>query len=478
MSEQRETKVSVVQSDGIKKTDTAALKRDLEEIGVCEDGAAHYASLFALDVPFDFVFTPRNREYFKNGEIAGEAFERLLPEINGRRFSSFFVEDIGHRMKCPDFIAGKSVSFQTDSLTVRWSKVPEENLSGFLDMVGKTGATRLNLRQTKLILKDDAFVCFLNDKKIESLTYSVSDDGMDGFLEKLGETKLKKFDMSYSDAREKGLSLAFSRLPPTLEALETECNIIGEGAVLDALCAGIRPLRLKELNLQCCSLTNTSLEKLIEAFPPELESLNIGNNTNITDKSGNLLLKRLKRPDCIIRKLDIDGMFGMSKGLQKELREAAQDNNDRYMQKLQCQKAEQIAKTKEGLRIKNAVKNASKENIKSLLHDALEYGAADAAFDKMRETGAVLTLKDALATNKDGKTLLEACRDMGKLPQLMAPEMFGNVKDFKEVFDALSEKDKRLYDGKDGRPTLQQAKNKIMAEAVRRSLGRPSGKGR
>ena len=105
MSEQRETKVSVVQSDGIKKTDTAALKRDLEEIGVCEDGAAHYASLFALDVPFDFVFTPRNREYFKNGEIAGEAFERLLPEINGRRFSSFFVEDIGHRMKCPDFIA-------------------------------------------------------------------------------------------------------------------------------------------------------------------------------------------------------------------------------------------------------------------------------------------------------------------------------------------------------------------------------------
>ena len=478
MSEQRETKVSVVQSDGIKKTDTAALKRDLEEIGVCEDGAAHYASLFALDVPFDFVFTPRNREYFKNGEIAGEAFERLLPEINGRRFSSFFVEDIGHRMKCPDFIAGKSVSFQTDSLTVRWSKVPEENLSGFLDMVGKTGATRLNLRQTKLILKDDAFVCFLNDKKIESLTYSVSDDGMDGFLEKLGETKLKKFDMSYSDAREKGLSLAFSRLPPTLEALGTECNIIGEGAVLDALCAGIRPLRLKELNLQCCSLTNTSLEKLIEAFPPELESLNIGNNTNITDKSGNLLLKRLKRPDCIIRKLDIDGMFGMSKGLQKELREAAQDNNDRYMQKLQCQKAEQIAKTKEGLRIKNAVKNASKENIKSLLHDALEYGAADAAFDKMRETGAVLTLKDALATNKDGKTLLEACRDMGKLPQLMAPEMFGNVKDFKEVFDALSEKDKRLYDGKDGRPTLQQAKNKIMAEAVRRSLSRPSGKGR
>lgn len=478
MSEQRETKVSVVQSDGIKKTDTAALKCDLEEIGVCEDGAAHYASLFALDVPFDFVFTPRNREYFKNGEIAGEAFERLLPEINGRRFSSFFVEDIGHRMKCPDFIAGKSVSFQTDSLTVRWSKVPEENLSGFLDMVGKTGATRLNLRQTKLILKDDAFVCFLNDKKIESLTYSVSDDGMDGFLEKLGETKLKKFDMSYSDAREKGLSLAFSRLPPTLEALGTECNIIGEGAVLDALCAGIRPLRLKELNLQCCSLTNTSLEKLIEAFPPELESLNIGNNTNITDKSGNLLLKRLKRPDCIIRKLDIDGMFGMSKGLQKELREAAQDNNDRYMQKLQCQKAEQIAKTKEGLRIKNAVKNASKENIKSLLHDALEYGAADAAFDKMRETGAVLTLKDALATNKDGKTLLEACRDMGKLPQLMAPEMFGNVKDFKEVFDALSEKDKRLYDGKDGRPTLQQAKNKIMAEAVRRSLGRPSGKGR
>lgn len=478
MSEQRETKVSVVQSDGIKKTDTAALKRDLEEIGVCEDGAAHYASLFALDVPFDFVFTPRNREYFKNGEIAGEAFERLLPEINGRRFSSFFVEDIGHRMKCPDFIAGKSVSFQTDSLTVRWSKVPEENLSGFLDMVGKTGATRLNLRQTKLILKNDAFVCFLNDKKIESLTYSVSDDGMDGFLEKLGETKLKKFDMSYSDAREKGLSLAFSRLPPTLEALGTECNIIGEGAVLDALCAGIRPLRLKELNLQCCSLTNTSLEKLIEAFPPELESLNIGNNTNITDKSGNLLLKRLKRPDCIIRKLDIDGMFGMSKGLQKELREAAQDNNDRYMQKLQCQKAEQIAKTKEGLRIKNAVKNASKENIKSLLHDALEYGAADAAFDKMRETGAVLTLKDALATNKDGKTLLEACRDMGKLPQLMAPEMFGNVKDFKEVFDALSEKDKRLYDGKDGRPTLQQAKNKIMAEAVRRSLGRPSGKGR
>lgn len=478
MSEQRETKVSVVQSDGIKKTDTAALKRDLEEIGVCEDGAAHYASLFALDVPFDFVFTPRNREYFKNGEIAGEAFERLLTEINGRRFSSFFVEDIGHRMKCPDFIAGKSVSFQTDSLTVRWSKVPEENLSGFLDMVGKTGATRLNLRQTKLILKDDAFVCFLNDKKIESLTYSVSDDGMDGFLAKLGETKLKKFDMSYSDAREKGLSLAFSRLPPTLEALGTECNIIGEGAVLDALCAGIRPLRLKELNLQCCSLTNTSLEKLIEAFPPELESLNIGNNTNITDKSGNLLLKRLKRPDCIIRKLDIDGMFGMSKGLQKELREAAQDNDDRYMQKLQCQKAEQIAKTKEGLRIKNAVKNASKENIKSLLHDALEYGAADAAFDKMRETGAVLTLKDALATNKDGKTLLEACRDMGKLPQLMAPEMFGNVKDFKEVFDALSEKDKRLYDGKDGRPTLQQAKNKIMAEAVRRSLGRPSGKGR
>lgn len=470
--------MSVAQSDGMNKTDAATLKHDLEEIGVCEDGAAHYASLFALSAPFDFTFTPRNREYFKNGEIAGEAFERLLPEINGRRFSSFFVEDIGHRMKCPDFISGKSVSFQTDMLTVRWSKVPEENLNGFLDMVGKTGAKKLNLQQTRLEFKDDTFARFLNDKKIESLAYSVSDEGMDVFLTKLGGTKLKKFDLSFSDAREKGLSLTFKNLPPTLESLISECNIIGEGATLDALCAGIRPLHLKELNLQCCTLTNTAIEKLINVLPPELESLNISNNTNITDKGGELLLKQLKRPDCLIRKLGIDGMFGMSKGLQKELREAAQDNDDRHMQKLQCQKAEQIAKTKEGIRIKNAVKNASKENIKSLLHDALEYGAADAAFDKMRETGAGLTLKDALATNKDGKTLLEACRDMGKLPQLMAPEMFGNVKDFKEVFDALSEKDKRIYDGKDGRPTFQQAKNKIMAEAVRRSLGRPSGKGR
>lgn len=455
------------------KTDAATLERDLKEIGVSDDGAVHYAALFAASVPFDFTLTPRDRHYFKDGDVAGKAFQRLLPEINGRRFSSFFVEDIGHRMNCPEFTSGKAVSFSADSVTVRWSKIPEEFQSGFFDMLAKTGAKKLNLQQTKGP-RDADFVRFLNKLGIEDFSCSVSDDGMDGFLERLNETKLKKLDISYSDAREKGLSLTFSRLPPTLEALISDCNIIGNGPTLDALCAGIRPLHLKNLNLQCCSLNNSSFERLVQAFPSELEFLNLGNNPNVTDRGAELLLAHIKRPDVLIRRLEFDGMLGVSKGLRKELQEAADDNNDRYMQKLQQQKAAQIAKTKEGARVREAVGRASRDDIKGLLHDALRHGAADAAFETMKKTGASLTLKDALQTNAEGKTLLEACREAGKLPQLIAPEMFGNVKDFNEVYDALSEKGKRIYDGKDGRPSVQQVKNRIMSAAVKRAVSQRS----
>lgn len=460
------------------KTDALTLERDLKEIGVSDDGAAHYAALFSTDIPFDFVLTPRNREYFKNGDIAGDAFQRLLPEINGRRLSSFFVEDIGHRMKCPDFISGKAVSFNADSVTVRWSKIPDDERNGFFDMIAETGAKRLNLQQTKITPQDETFVRFLNDNKIEEFAYSVTDDGMNGFLEKLNETKLKKLDLSYSDARETGLSLAFKRLPPTLESLVSDCNIISDGSTLDALCAGIRSLPLKNLTLQCCSLSNTSFDKLLKVLPPELETLNLGNNPNVTDKGAEALLKHMKRPDVLIRKLGFEGMIGVSKPLREELQEAAEDNNGRYMQKCQQQKADQIAKTKEGVRIKNAVETASRDDIKGLLHGALQHGAADAALERMRQTGATLTLTDVLQKNAEGQTLLEAYGEMGKLPQLMAPEMFGNVKDFKEVFDALSDKEKRIYDGREGRPSLQQVKNKIMSAAVKRTVMQKSGQRR
>ena len=286
--------------------------------------------------------------------------------------------------------------------------------------------------------------------------------------------RIFKFRTMVQDADKKGLSLTFSRLPPTLEALISDCNIIGNGPTLDALCAGIRPLHLKNLNLQCCSLNNSSFERLVQAFPSELEFLNLGNNPNVTDRGAELLLAHIKRPDVLIRRLEFDGMLGVSKGLRKELQEAADDNNDRYMQKLQQQKAAQIAKTKEGARVREAVGRASRDDIKGLLHDALRHGAADAAFETMKKTGASLTLKDALQTNAEGKTLLEACREAGKLPQLIAPEMFGNVKDFNEVYDALSEKGKRIYDGKDGRPSVQQVKNRIMSAAVKRAVSQRS----
>ncbi len=52
--------------------------------------------------------------------------------------------------------------------------------------------------------------------------------------------------------------------------------------------------------------------------------------------------------------------------------------------------------------------------------------------------------------------------------------MFGNVKDFNEVYDALSEKGKRIYDGKDGRPSVQQVKNRIMSAAVKRAVSQRS----
>ena len=59
---------------------------------------------------------------------------------------------------------------------------------------------------------------------------------------------------------------------------------------------------------------------------------------------------------------------------------------------------------------------------------------------------------------------------MRQTKTLMRPEVYGNAKDYQSAYDSLPETEKKMFDGRDGRPSFLKMKNQVMAAAVKKAL--------
>ncbi len=455
------------------KTDPKTeLKQDLLALGMTEKGAAYYAQALSAPVVDDFIISPRDKDIFPNAETADKAFRRLLPELEGHHFKRLHIENLGSILLDKSLSQGKAPAFTADAVSFKWCDIDAWDNPDFINMIAASGARDVSLKQTNIENEHVDLGQFLLDQKIERFTYGGTDISFAKIGEKLKGAGLKKLDISFCEARFGGLIKVLENLPHTLEELNVSGIVINSTEKSDALYSSLDRLKnLKKFEASGCSLGDYSFEQLMPHLAPGIEDLNLGSNPYVTDKGAQVLLDYMERPDSRVRRLGFEIMTKVSPEMRGKLRQAAEDGESRFMQNIQQEKAARIARTKEGLRVRKALEDAARPgDIKALLNDALEYGAVERAFEKMKQAGAGLTLEDAHRKGRDGRTFMEACADMGKIPQMMAPDMFRSVKDFQAVFDALPEKEKRIYDGQKGRPTLRKVKNGIMAASVRTAL--------
>lgn len=458
---------------GPAKTETnAELKEDLLASGVTKEGADYYAQALSGRVVHDFAIRPRNKDIFPNAETADRAFRRLLPEMGGHHFKRLHIENLGSMITDKSLSQGKAPAFTADAISFRWCDIDTWDNPEFMNMIAASGARDVSLKQTNIENEHVDLGQFLLDHKIERFTYGGTDISFARIGEKLKETGLKKLDVSFCEARFGGLIRVLENLPHTLEELNVSGIVINSTEKSEALLASLDRLKnLKKFEASGCSLGDYSFEQMMPHLAPGIEELNLGSNPYVTDKGAQVLLDHMEQPDSRIRRLGFEIMTKVSPEMRQKLQQAAEDGENRFMQNIQQEKAAQIAKTKEGMRVRKALEEAVRpDEIKALLNDALECGIVERAFEKMKQAGTGLTPEDVNRKGKDGRTFMHACADMGKIPQMMAPDMFRNVRDFQAVFDALPQKEKRIYDGCRGRPTLQKIKNGIMAASVRAAL--------
>lgn len=456
----------------IKTEPDAGLAEELIALGVTEKGAAYYAQALSAHTADDFTVCPRDRDFFPDAETADRAFRRLLPEMEGHHFKRLHIENLGSMITDKSLSQGKAPSFTADAICFKWCDIDARDNPDFLNMIAAAGARDVALKQTNIENEHVDLGQFLLDHGIERFTYGGTDISLARIGRKLKGTGLKKLDISFCEARSGGLLKVLENLPASLEELNVSGIVLNSAEKSDALYASLNRLKnLKKFEASGCSLGDYSFERMIPHLASGIEYLNLGSNPYVTDKGAQVLLDWMERPESRVRRLGFEIMTKVSPDMRARLQQAAEDGENRFMQSRQQEKAAQIARTKEGQRVRKALEDAGRpEEIKALLNDALACGAVERAFEKMKQAGAGLTAEDVRRRGKDGRTFMESCADMGKIPQMMAPDMFRNVKDFQAVFDALPEKEKRIYDGRNGRPTLRKIKNGIMAASVRAAL--------
>ena len=218
------------------------------------------------------------------------------------------------------------------------------------------------------------------------------------------------------------------------------------------------------------------LKILMPKLPPTLKVFNLADDIRMDDEALNVLIDHLRNPNCHITETNASTVFArdFSEDLKRQLKEAEESNAAVSLIDIQKQKADEIAKAKGEKPLSERIKEADAKTVKTFLHSAVQNGLLTETFNRMTEMGVTLNAQDLNSTNKDGETFVQSCIKMKQVETLMRPEMYGNAKDYQNVYNALPDSGKRMFDGQDGRPAFSKMKNQVMASAVKKMVANKS----
>ena len=449
------------------------LYKDLCLLGVSYQMAEKYAKLFTSDTVDSFVFSGLDRSSYGNENIAGKALERLIPEMNGRHFKSFEIKCLDTKSVNSDFFTRKGPYFTADSLAYNFCTIQESEKPYLLMQVENSRATSLSFADISVPSLMPAIGRILNENKVTDFSVYEGCNGADmsTFFDEMKKAPLEHLSLS-NIALNAGQSKKLgTSLPSSLSIVSLSSLNLEEGA--ENMAAAFSQMKdLKRINMMECTISDASLTNLVKKLPPSLSALAIYKMPRITDKTGRTMLEFAQRHDvfmvsALTKETGISDEVSFL--IQKSVKEAQKTVILRG-------EAEKKAKTPEGENVSDQVKTAiSYEDIKPLLIPAMESGSFNEAIRTMKNIGAKFVAEDLIQKDDQGRTIISAAEERRFTPLLMQPAFFINVKDFQTCYDALSDYGKRQMNGKNGAPSFQLLKNKMMAEVIKKTVENKTG---
>ena len=406
-----------------------------------------------------------------------KAFKTAREYLDGVKLNSLTLDGIPRPEGLPLL---EGMTLNTDKLTILQS-----DLSGQDWKTVRENADKGNIKS--LFLKDndiETLRAFFDSKepcKLDSLTIrkcGLIDEDFTRLAEGvIAKSSLKRLDLNQNFVNGDGLCDVIKALPDTLEEFSIKYAWLRKNAkAVQVLADKVETMpNLKVLDLSSSGISTNELKILMPKLPPSLRTINLEDSDAIDDEGMRIVLDALRRPDCRITSTNAKNLRkktgdAASQQLELDVRQAEADNAIASMADQQRLKADQIAKAKGGKTLEERLSEADIGTIKSMLHTAVQTGLLPLAFDRLSALGGTLTERDLKSGNDKGETFVQACFKMRQTKTLMRPEVYGNAKDYQSAYDSLPETEKKMFDGRDGRPSFLKMKNQVMAAAVKKAL--------
>ncbi len=425
----------------------------------------------------DVVFSDAER-----GVDAAEAFRISKDFLNGKPLKSLTLDYIHENpplLDGTDIHAGKLIINRSYLAKKDWDKI-----AGFIEKGNIKSLTVYNVDKPEknpyppfqhlhsmqgleeLCFED----CSLRDSDFTTLA-----------TELVSKSALKKLSLPRNFARDKGLNDIIRALPDTIEEFGLSRTPLsakyGAKETLEILADKVEKMpNLKVLDLSDCDLDANDLKMLMPKLPPSLKVFNLKDDREMTDEGLKVVIDNLRNPNCRITETNASDcwMYSFPEELKRRLKKAEKSNAAVALVSTQKRKADEIAKAKGEKTLAERIKEADAKTVKTFLHSALQNGLLPETFNRMAAMGVTLNAQDLNSTNKDGETFVQSCVKMKQVETLMRPEMYGNAKDYQNVYNALPDSGKKMFDGQDGRPAFSRMKNQVMANAVKKMVANKS----
>ncbi len=461
----------------------------MEDAGLSAEARLFYAEQFDKEKPA-VTFDGFNRSLFSDSDETAMAFRVCRPYMEGRPLAALHMKGFYSEEKA---VMGV-MDIQAEELNIEKCRLRISDWEHLPENIRKGGVRKLILNDIQKIERpgtkkeEHPFLEDLPVDRLEELTLydcMLRDGDFSALSDKIASSSLTKLNLGRNYARDKGVIDMIKALPDTLKEFSLEKTPIGERCggqeIIRALADKVKTMPgLETLTLSDCELGPKDIDVLMPVLPPNLKTFDISSNRFISDDSAlKTVTEHLKHPLCCVLTTYADTYWAahFSPEVKAEFEQAEENNRSAALLKAQRQKAAEIARTKGEPTPEEKIAAAKPEELKKMLHTALRGGVIEAAFDRMKETGTVLTAADLNAV-EDGKTFVQACIDAKKIHELMQPELYGSAKDYQGIYNALPEAGKAAFDGKDGRPNFMKMKNQVMANVVKAAVSRKMKEGR
>lgn len=470
-------------------SDERKMMARMEGAGLSVEARLFYAEQFDKEKPA-LVFNGANRQLFNDDDEAAAAFRICRPFIESRPLASLSLKGLYSEEQA---IMG-AMDIRAEELRIENCRLQASDWKHFPENLRNGGVCKLTLaaiqkvENPKTEKEEHLFLEALPVDQLKEFTFydcELRDSEFSALAVKVASSSLTKLNLGANYARGEGVVNMIKALPVSLKELSLEKTPIGKRycgeEMIQALADKVKTMpNLETLTLTDCDLGPEDVNILMPVLPPSLRTFDISNNRFFCDDAAlKTVTGHLNHPLCRVTATYADTYWAshFSPEVKAEFKQAEENNRAAVLLKVQKEKAVKIARTKGEPTPEEKIAAANPEELKGMLHMALHSGVIEAAFDRMKKTGIVLTAAD-LNTAEDGKTFVQACIDAKKIHELMQPELYNSARDYQGVYNALPETVKTAFDGKDGRPNFMKMKNQVMANAVKAAVSQKMKTGR